>query len=170
VSFSQPGRLFDRVAGALELRASPILDPVDLGVIDKLCFRRSHTQRFGRRRESVVPFPGGSDQPEVQFVTLRSMLARVARYEVPPDRSDEAVEAFADSAKEIAEMDGFQSGYLFVDSETGETMTVVLWQNHAAAENSATHAATARQRAVAAVDGEVQSVQSFDVVREIGGS
>jgi heme-degrading monooxygenase HmoA len=98
------------------------------------------------------------------------MLARVARYEVPPDRCDEAVEALADSAKEIANMDGFQNGYVFVDSETGETMTVVFWQNHAAADNSATHAATARQRAVAAVDGEVQSVQSFDVVREIGGS
>jgi heme-degrading monooxygenase HmoA len=98
------------------------------------------------------------------------MLARVARYEVPPDRCDEAVEAFADSGKEIASMDGFQSGYLFVDSESGETMTVVFWQSHAAAENSATHAATARWRAVAAVDGEVQSVQSFDVVREIGGS
>src|SRR5437667_73248 len=33
------------------------------------------------------------------------MQARVARYEVPPDRCDEAVEAFVDSAKEIASMD-----------------------------------------------------------------
>jgi heme-degrading monooxygenase HmoA len=170
VSFRKPGRLFDRVAGALELRASPIFDPVNLGVIGKLCFRRSHTQRFGRRRLSVVPFPGGSDQTEVQLVTLRPMLARVARYEVPPDRCDEAVEAFADSAKSIASMDGFQSGYLFVDSETGETMTVVFWDSPTAAESSATHAATARRRAVAAVDGEVQSVQNFDVVRTIGDS
>lgn len=98
------------------------------------------------------------------------MQARVARYEVPPDRCDEAVEAFTDSAKEIAAMDGYESGYVFVDSETGATMTVVFWQSHAAAENSATHAATARQRAVATVDGEVQSVQNFDVVREFGGS
>jgi len=98
------------------------------------------------------------------------MLARVARYEVPPDRCDEAVEAFADSAREIASMDGFQNGYVFVDSETGETMTVVFWKSHAAADNSATHAATARRRAVSAVDGEVRSVQSFDVVREIGDS
>jgi heme-degrading monooxygenase HmoA len=98
------------------------------------------------------------------------MQARVARYEVSPDRSDEAVEAFVDSAKEIAGMDGFQSGYVFVDSETGATMTVTFWQSHAAAEDSATRAATARQRAVAAVDGEVQSVQGFDVVREFGGS
>ena len=45
------------------------------------------------------------------------MLARVARYEVPPDRCDEAVEALAESAKEIADMDGFQNGYVFVDSK-----------------------------------------------------
>lgn len=170
MSFRKPGRLFDRVAGTLELFRAPLLDPVELGVQSKPCFRRSHTQRFGRNRLSVVPFPGGSHQTEVQLVTLRPMLARVARYEVPPDRCDEAVEAFSDSAKNIASMDGFESGYVFVDSETGETMTVVFWENHAAAENSATHAATARQRAVAMVDGEVQSVQNFDVVRAIGGS
>ena len=98
------------------------------------------------------------------------MQARVARYEVPPDRCDEAVEAFLESAKEIASMDGFQNGYVFVDSETGATMTVVFWQNNAAAEASATRAATARQRAVSAVDGEVQSVQGFDVVHEFGGA
>jgi len=98
------------------------------------------------------------------------MQARVARYEVPPDRCDEAVEAFVDSAKEIASMDGFHSGYVFVDSESGATMTVTFWQSHTAAEDSATRAATARQRAVAAVDGEVQSVQGFDVVRPFGGS
>jgi heme-degrading monooxygenase HmoA len=94
----------------------------------------------------------------------------VARYEVPPDRCDDAVEAFLESAKQIASMNGFQSGYLFVDSETGATMTVTFWESHASAEDSGTHAATARQRAVSAVDGEVQSVQSFDVVREFTSS
>jgi len=94
------------------------------------------------------------------------MQARVARYEVPSDRSDEAVEGFIDSA----EMDGFQGGYVFVDSETGATMTLTFWQSQAAAETSSTRAASARRRAVSAVDGEVQSVQDFDVVREFGDS
>jgi heme-degrading monooxygenase HmoA len=96
------------------------------------------------------------------------MLARVARYEVPPDRCDEAVEAFLDSAREIAGIEGFGRGFLFVDSETGATVTVTLWESHAAFETSATVAALARRRAVDAVDGEVQSVQAFDVVREFG--
>ena len=97
------------------------------------------------------------------------MQARVARYEVSADRSDESVEVFLDSAKAIAEMDGFDSGFVLVDSETGETMTVTFWESGAAADASATHAASARRRAVDAVDGEVQSVQSFDVVRAFGG-
>ena len=66
-------------------------------------------------------------------------------------------------------MDGFESGYVFVDSETGATMTVTFWQSHAAAEDSATRAATVRQRAVSSVDGEVQSVQGFDLVHEFRG-
>lgn len=168
--FCQPSSLPGRVAGALELLCAPLLDPVELGVDGKLCFRRSHIQTFGHRRLSVVPFPGGCDKTEVQLVRLSPMQARVARYEVPPDRCDEAVEAFLDAAEEITSMDGFQNGYVFVDSETGETMTVVFWQSPTAAETSATHAATARRRAVSAVDGEVQSVQSFDVVREFGSA
>ena len=98
------------------------------------------------------------------------MQARVARYEVPSDRCDEAVEAFLDSGKDIAAMEGFEGGYLFVDSQTGETMTLTFWQSQTAADASSTHAATARRRAVSAVDGEVASVQAFDVVREFGSS
>ena len=96
------------------------------------------------------------------------MQARVARYEVAPERCEEAIDAFLDAAREIAAMDGFESGYVFVDSETGETMTLTFWESQAAADASATRATTARRRAVSAVDGEVASVQSFNVVREFG--
>jgi len=89
---------------------------------------------------------------------------------VSVDRSDEAVQAFVDSAQAIAEMDGFDSGYVLVDSETGETMTLTFWESGAAADASATRAASARRRAVDAVDGEVQSVQSFDVVQAFGST
>jgi heme-degrading monooxygenase HmoA len=96
------------------------------------------------------------------------MQARVARYEVPPDRCDEAVKAFLDSAREIAEMDGFDRGYVLVDSETGTAMSLTFWENQTAFESSATKAALARRRAVDAVDGEVEWVQSFDVVQRFG--
>jgi heme-degrading monooxygenase HmoA len=96
------------------------------------------------------------------------MQARVARYVVPPERCDEAVEAFLDSAREIADMNGFGQGYIFVDSETGTAVSLTMWADNAAFESSATKAALARRRAVDAVDGEVQWVQNFDVVRRFG--
>jgi heme-degrading monooxygenase HmoA len=96
------------------------------------------------------------------------MQARVARYEVPPERCDEAVQAFLDSAREIADMNGFGQGYVFVDSQTGVAVSLTLWEDNAAFEASATKAALARRRAVDAVDGEVQWVQTFDVVRRFG--
>ena len=98
------------------------------------------------------------------------MQARVARYVVAPERCDEAVAAFQSAAREImASMSGLSGGYIFVDSETGTTMTITLWESQAALDASGTRAAALRQRAVHEVDGEVQSVQVFDVVRDFGG-
>lgn len=95
------------------------------------------------------------------------MLARIARYEVEADRCDDALAAFTQAANEIAEMRGFVSGYVCIDSENGGVVTCTFWEDHNAAEASSTGAAAARHRAVAAVDGEIVSVQTFDVVREL---
>jgi heme-degrading monooxygenase HmoA len=98
------------------------------------------------------------------------MLARVARYEVDPERSNDAIKAFEDSAQDIAAMEGLHAGYILVDSETGAVTTVTFWESQAALDSSETRAAGARQRAIQAVEGDVQSVQAFDVVREFGAS
>jgi heme-degrading monooxygenase HmoA len=96
--------------------------------------------------------------------------ARVARYEVPPDRCDEAVDAFTSAGSEIAALDGFHSGYLLVDAETGAVVTCTFWDDEASLEAAATRAATARREAVGAVEGDVLSVQTFDVVRDLAAS
>ena len=98
------------------------------------------------------------------------MLARVARYEINPERCDEAVDAFMESAQSIAGMDGLERGYVLVDSENGGVMTITFWRDDNTAEASAVAATRARRRAVEAVDGDVLSVQSFDVVRDFGDS
>jgi heme-degrading monooxygenase HmoA len=96
------------------------------------------------------------------------MLARISRYEIAPERCDEAVEAFTTAGRDIAAMDGFHSGYVLVEPETGALMTFTLWQDQQALDASATRAASARRRAIAVVEGDVLSVQTFDVVRELG--
>jgi quinol monooxygenase YgiN len=97
------------------------------------------------------------------------MLARIARYTIDPERCDEAVEAFTEAAREIADEQGLEQGYLFVDSESGSIATVTMWADQATLDASEVHAAALRRRAISAVEGDVQSVQVFDVVRDFRG-
>ena len=96
------------------------------------------------------------------------MLARVARYEVPEDQIGNAGEAFAQAATEIEQLEGFAGGYVLVDPEDGRTMTVTLWENPAALENSERKASTARREAAGSVGGSVLSVEKFEVAHQLG--
>ena len=96
------------------------------------------------------------------------MLARVARYEVDSHRIDDAVAAFGDAAREIETLDGFAGGWVLVDHEDGRTMTVTLWENPVALENSERKASSARREAAGAVGGSVLSVEKFEVAHQLG--
>jgi heme-degrading monooxygenase HmoA len=95
------------------------------------------------------------------------MVARVARYEVPRDRLDDAVAAFGEAGTQIENLDGFAGGYVLVDSEDGRTMTVTLWDNPAALENSERQAGRMRRAAAQAAGGTVLSVEKFEVAQEL---
>jgi heme-degrading monooxygenase HmoA len=97
------------------------------------------------------------------------MLARVARYEVDSDRIDDAVNAFGEAAKEIEALAGFAGGYVLVDHEDGRTMTVTLWDNLAALENSERAAGKARREAATSVGGSVLSVEKFEIAHQLAG-
>lgn len=98
------------------------------------------------------------------------MFARVARYEVPQDRLEQAVAAFGEAGKEIEHLDGFAGGYVLVDHEDGRTMTITLWENNAALENSERAARGARQAAADAGGGSVLSVEKFEVAQELAAT
>jgi heme-degrading monooxygenase HmoA len=90
------------------------------------------------------------------------MYARVARYEIPPERIGEAVETFREAAKKIQDLQGFEGGYLLTD-EDGGVLTLTMWASRAALETSETRASSARRGAAQAVDGEVKSVEAYEV-------
>jgi heme-degrading monooxygenase HmoA len=96
------------------------------------------------------------------------MLARVARYEVDPGRTQEAIEAFHDAAAQLEGTEGLEGGYVCVDYEDGAIMSMTLWQNRMAMDASERVAAGLRADAAKRVDGRVISVQSLDVAIEIG--
>jgi heme-degrading monooxygenase HmoA len=95
------------------------------------------------------------------------MLARVARYEVPEDRLEEAVAAFGEAAGQIEQLTGFGGGYILVNYEEGRTMTLTLWENTAALENSEREAGRIRRQAANSVGGSVLSVEKFEVAHEL---
>jgi heme-degrading monooxygenase HmoA len=94
--------------------------------------------------------------------------ARLARYAIEPDRLDDAVESFRQAGRELSELDGFEGGHVLVDHEDGTLMTLTLWESRAAIDASDVRAAMLRQRALRAVDGEVQSVTCYEVPVELG--
>ncbi len=95
------------------------------------------------------------------------MLARVARYEVGTDRLQDAVDAFGEAGREIERLDGFAGGYVLVDYEDGRTMTLTLWENQAALDDSESTARSVRNKASDAVGGSVLSVEKFEVAQEL---
>jgi heme-degrading monooxygenase HmoA len=94
------------------------------------------------------------------------MFARVSRYQVEPDRLDEAVEGFREASSALAELDGAAGGYLLVDWETGSAITITLWDSRNALDASDTRAASLRRRAMAASAGTVQAVEKYEVAVE----
>ena len=95
------------------------------------------------------------------------MFARVARYEVPGDQLEQAVAAFGEAGKQIEDLDGFAGGYVLVDEEDGRTMTLTLWENTVALENSERHAGKLRREAAESAGGTVLSVEKFEVARKL---
>jgi heme-degrading monooxygenase HmoA len=98
------------------------------------------------------------------------MFARVARYEVEPDRMDEAVKAFQEAVTQIEGLEGLQGGSVLTDAEDGVIMSMTFWESRAAMESSEVKAAGLRQQAAKAVDGVVVSVHCLDVVAQVGNT
>ena len=97
------------------------------------------------------------------------MFARVARYDVPAERADDAVESFRHAAEAIARLPGLTTAYVMVDHESGTVATVTVWESRQAMEASEVRASRARQEAVGAVGGDCISVDRLAIVAELPG-
>jgi heme-degrading monooxygenase HmoA len=95
------------------------------------------------------------------------VFARVVRYSVDPERCEEALHAFERAALEIGEIDGIAGGYVLADGDDGLIITVTLWTDRTAMENSEVRASRLRQDALRTVDGEIISVERLSVAAEV---
>lgn len=91
------------------------------------------------------------------------MFARVARYSFPPERYDEAVEAFRAATEQLREIEGNTGGYLLVDRDNSTALTVTFWESRATMETSEVRASRLRSEAIGAVGGSVEAVDRCEV-------
>jgi hypothetical protein len=90
------------------------------------------------------------------------MFARVAVYEIPGHRMDEAIVSFGKAVDEIKEMDP-EELYVLVSRENDRALTMSLWDRADAMEASRVKASRLRSDAASVVDGSVQSVVEYRV-------
>jgi heme-degrading monooxygenase HmoA len=96
------------------------------------------------------------------------MFARLARYEIPPDRLGDAVKSFSEAGERLQELQGYRTGFLLLDEDESSVMTLTIWETRTALETSEARAGSLRRRACSEVDGSVQSVTSYEVAAELG--
>ncbi len=98
------------------------------------------------------------------------MFSRVARYKIPEDNLDEAVQAFKEAAEKLRDLAGSTGGYLLVDRDNCTALTVTLWENRVAMEASEVHASRLRSEAVAPYGGEIVAVDRCEVALDFSES
>lgn len=94
------------------------------------------------------------------------MYARVSRYEVPVDKLDEDVRGAAETQKKVAEMPGSHGLYYLVDRDTGKTMSITLWDDEQAMDDSETSASQLRDETSSAAGARVVAIERYEVVTQ----
>ncbi|HEX7255774.1 MAG TPA: antibiotic biosynthesis monooxygenase family protein [Gaiellaceae bacterium] len=98
------------------------------------------------------------------------MFARVARYKIPEESMDAAVESFNEAVEQLREIEGSEGGYLLVDRDNSTAITVTFWSSRAALEASEVRASRLRSQAVGPHGGEIQAVDRCDVALDFSAS
>jgi heme-degrading monooxygenase HmoA len=91
------------------------------------------------------------------------VLARVSRFEGFTDHVDRlrvAREQFIPGAHRSG---GFEGMYVLVDHESGESLSITLWESREAMQASEEHADSSRQDAALASGGSVVGVEHYEV-------
>jgi heme-degrading monooxygenase HmoA len=91
------------------------------------------------------------------------MFARVAIYEIPGHRVEEAVHGFREAIGQISDMRGLADVYVLVSPESDRALTMSLWDSQADMEASRIKASRLRNDAAKVVDGSVHSVVEYEV-------
>jgi heme-degrading monooxygenase HmoA len=119
---------------------------------------------LGDNQEEVMPGRlVGEGRPSSYRAGRCPMFARVAVYEIPGHRVEEAVGSFRQAIDQISGMDGLEEVYVLVSPESDRALTMSLWNQENAMEASRVTASRLRNDAAKVVDGSVQSVVEYEI-------
>jgi len=90
------------------------------------------------------------------------MYARVSTYRGQPDRVEDGIRHV--NSTDISGMEGFRGSYLLVDRQSGEAMTITLWESEESMQRTA-GAATPLRSAIGEAFGDTQppTVKTYEV-------
>ena len=91
-------------------------------------------------------------------------FARLAIYDIPEDMQAEARAGFEQAIERIRDVAGLHEAYLLVGTESGRAVTITFWESSEAMAASRVVASRVRTEAATAVDGEIVSVEEFEIV------
>jgi heme-degrading monooxygenase HmoA len=91
------------------------------------------------------------------------MFARVARYRIPPETLDDAMQGFRVAVDKLRQIEGNAGGYLLVDRDNCTAITVTLWEDRRSFEASEVQASRLRSEAVGPYGGEIQAIDRCEV-------
>ena len=97
------------------------------------------------------------------------MFARVSRLQEPIDNIDESVRQFREKIiPQVETMTGFLGLESMVDRATGETLSITYWESEDAMRDSEAEANRVREEAAQIAEGEIRSVDRYEVVLRVG--
>jgi heme-degrading monooxygenase HmoA len=105
-----------------------------------------------------------ADCPLTDPLDSLAVYARVSTYELASEKLEDGIRGFRDAIERIQELDGLQEVYLLVDRETGQAVTITLWNDAHAMSSSRVAASRARSEAARAADGEIKSTCEYEIV------
>lgn len=94
------------------------------------------------------------------------MFARVSTYDIPQDRRGEAQANFSSAVARIRETEGLMDAHFLLGCDSDRAVTITFWESREVMAASRVKASRLRSDAASSVDGDVLSVEEFEVVPE----
>ena len=91
------------------------------------------------------------------------MFARATTIQAGADAADAGIEPFRDALARFREIPGNQGAFLLLDRGSGKGVGVTLWENEQTMTDSREQADQSRQQAAQQAQGQIVSVDEYEV-------